>query len=116
MLLAAAVGHDEVGGAESNTESGVKPDSSATASVNGLNAEPGWRWPSVARLNGYWAKSSLPLTIGPPTIARTSPVLLSIATSEAVGRPCPVGSSSEIACSAAACSLRSIVVRIFRPP
>ena len=42
-------------GAESMTESGpYSPDSSATASVNGLNDEPGWRWPSVARLNGNW--------------------------------------------------------------
>ena len=28
------------------------PASSASASTNGLNAEPGWRWPWVARLNG----------------------------------------------------------------
>ena len=30
-------------GAERNSESGPKPDSSATASVNGLNEDPGWR-------------------------------------------------------------------------
>ena len=42
-------------GAESMIESGpYLPDSSATARVNGLNDEPGCRWPSVARLNGYW--------------------------------------------------------------
>ena len=29
------------------------PFSSAAASTNGLNAEPGWRWPWVARLNGW---------------------------------------------------------------
>ena len=28
------------------------PSFSASASMNGLNAEPGWRWPCVARLNG----------------------------------------------------------------
>ena len=31
--------------------SGWMPFSSAAASTNGLNAEPGWRWPSVAMLN-----------------------------------------------------------------
>ncbi len=42
-------------GAESMIESGPYfPDSSAIASVNGLNAEPGWRSASVARLNGNW--------------------------------------------------------------
>ena len=30
----------------------LMPSFSAVASVNGLNAEPGWRWPWVARLNG----------------------------------------------------------------
>ena len=53
--------------------------SSASISVNGLNAEPGWRWPFVARLKGRFSKSV------PPTIALTSPVLFSIATSEALG-------------------------------
>ncbi len=47
--------------------------------MNGLIDEPGWRWPLVARLNGRALKSV------PPTIACTSPVLLSIATSEALG-------------------------------
>ena len=28
------------------------PFLSASASTNGLNDEPGWRWPWVARLNG----------------------------------------------------------------
>ena len=32
--------------------SGLTPSSSARMRVNGLNAEPGWRWPLVARLNG----------------------------------------------------------------
>ena len=44
--------------------------------MKGLNAEPGWRWPLVARLNGLSSKSV------PPTIALTSPVLFSIATSD----------------------------------
>ena len=44
-----------------------------------MNAEPGWRWPLVARLNGRASKSV------PPTIALTSPVLFSMATSDALG-------------------------------
>ena len=55
------------------------PCSIAVASVNGLNEEPGWRCPLVARLNGWFLKSL------PPTIALTSPVALSITTTEAVG-------------------------------
>ena len=76
--------------------------------MNGLIAEPGWRCPLVARLNGRALKSV------PPTIARTSPVSLSIATSEALG-PTPA-SRPAIACSAAACSSGSIVVWICMPP
>ena len=42
-------------GAELMTESPeYLPDSRAAASVNGLNDDPGWRWPSVARSNGNW--------------------------------------------------------------
>ena len=58
---------------------GEMPFSSAATRVNGLKAEPGWRCPCVARLNGRFSKSA------PPTIARTPPVLLSIATSAALG-------------------------------
>ena len=47
--------------------------------MNGLKAEPGWRWPLVARLKGRASKSV------PPTMALTSPVLFSIATSDALG-------------------------------
>ena len=39
-------------GAEANTSEVERPCSSAVTRVNGLNAEPGWRWPLVARLNG----------------------------------------------------------------
>ena len=35
-----------------HVESGETPSLSACASTNGLNADPGWRWPCVARLNG----------------------------------------------------------------
>ena len=84
------------------------PFSSAATRVNGLNAEPGWRWPCVARLNGRFSKSE------PPTIARTPPVSLSIATSAALG-PMPP-SRPAIACSAAFWKSRSSVVRIFSPP
>ena len=52
---------------------------SAVTRVKGLNDEPGWRWPLVARLKGSFSKSL------PPTIALTPPVLLSITTTEAVG-------------------------------
>ena len=52
--------------------------------------------------------------VEPPTIALTSPVLFSIATSEASG-PTPA-SRPAIACSAAAWSSGSIVVLIFSPP
>ena len=37
---------------EDHTEPGEIPRLSASASTNGLKAEPGWRWPWVARLNG----------------------------------------------------------------
>ena len=96
-------------GCETNVRLGAdaRPRARATR-VNGLNAEPGWRWPLVARLNGAAAKSV------PPTIALTSPVLFSIATSDALG-PTPA-SRPAIACSAAAWSSGSSVVRIFRPP
>ena len=76
--------------------------------MNGLNAEPGWRCPFVARLNGRCSKSV------PPTIAFTSPVRFSIATRDALG-PTPV-SRLAIACSAAVCSSGSSVVFTFRPP
>ena len=87
---------------------GSTPSASARARMNGLIAEPGWRWPLVARLNGRALKS------GPPTMALTSPVSLSIATSEALG-PIPA-SRPAIACSAAACSSGSIVVLMLSPP
>jgi hypothetical protein len=60
-------------------------------------------------LNGRAAKS------WPPTIARTSPDALSIATSEACG-PLASGSHVLMACSAACWSRTSSVVRIFSPP
>ena len=37
---------------EAKVEFGSTPLSSASISVNGLNDEPGWRWPLVARLKG----------------------------------------------------------------
>jgi hypothetical protein len=37
---------------EFHVDSGEMPSDSAWASTNGLYAEPGWRWPWVARLNG----------------------------------------------------------------
>ena len=49
----------------------------------GLIEEPGWRWPIVARLNGFSSKS------GPATIALTPALRLSITTTEAVGRTPP---------------------------
>ena len=51
--------------------------------MNGLKAEPGWRCPFVARLNGFSRKLS------PPTSAFTSPVAFSIVTSETDG-PTPL--------------------------
>ena len=51
------------------TELGVYPCSMAAAKSRGLNAEPGWRFACVARLNELLWKSR------PPTSARTSPVL-----------------------------------------
>ena len=87
------------------------PRSSARASTNGLNAEPGWRWPWVARLNGWDAYR----LSSPPTMARTMPSLLEIATREACG-PVSFGSQSLIAFCAAVWSLESIVVLTCRPP
>ena len=86
----------------------LTPSRSAAIRVNGLKAEPGWRWPFVARLNGRSSKSE------PPTIAFTSPVLFSMATSEALG-PMPVR-FCEIAASAAAWSSGSRVVLMSSPP
>ena len=94
---------------DAHTELGEMPRWMAVASTNGLNAEPGWRWPCVARLNGCDAKFS------PPTIARTSPVALSIATSDACGPPGAL-SHALTDCSAACCSLMSSVVEMRRPP
>ncbi len=37
---------------DSHVEYGEIPRRSAVASTNGLKADPGWRWPCVARLNG----------------------------------------------------------------
>src|SRR5436190_2334633 len=76
--------------------------------MNGLNDEPGCRWPLVARLNGLRRKSV------PPTIAFTSPVLLSITTIDELGPP--YQRFCEIAFCAACCIAGSIVVVTFRPP
>ena len=88
--------------------SGLTRPAARATRMNGLNAEPGWRWPLVARLNGFCSKSV------PPTIAFTSPVLFSIATSDALG-PTPA-SRPLIACSAAAWSSGSSVVVTLSPP
>src|SRR2546423_4205726 len=64
---------------ELHSEYGLTPWVSAVARANGLNDEPGCRWPLVARLNGLRSK------LVPPTIALTSPVLLSITTIDAPG-------------------------------
>ena len=40
---------------ETQVELGEIPRRSAVASTNGLKAEPGWRWPCVARLKGTWS-------------------------------------------------------------
>ena len=76
--------------------------------MKGLKAEPGWRWPFVARLNGRALKSE------PPTMARTSPVLFLIATRAASG-PIPA-SRPTIALSAACWSSGSMVVFTLSPP
>jgi hypothetical protein len=39
-------------GWEAHVLFGSIPSSNARTRMNGLNAEPGWRWPFVARLNG----------------------------------------------------------------
>ena len=95
-------------GAEAQVLFGSMPSDSARKRMNGLKEEPGWRWPLVARLKGRASKFE------PPTIALTSPVLFSIATSDASG-PIPA-SRPATACSAAAWSSGSIVVLIFMPP
>src|SRR3954452_14661535 len=38
--------------ADVQVEPGLIPRRSASDSTNGLNEDPGWRWPCVARLNG----------------------------------------------------------------
>jgi hypothetical protein len=40
---------------EIHVELGEIPRRRAVARTNGLKAEPGWRWPCVARLNGTWS-------------------------------------------------------------
>jgi hypothetical protein len=94
-------------GRDDQTEFGETPLSSAAARMNGLIADPGWRLPLVARLNGRFSKLS------PPTIARTAPVLFSITTIDAVG-PTPV-SRPAIAWWAACWSAGSSDVLILSP-
>src|SRR5439155_15775375 len=60
--------------------------------VNGLNAEPGWRWPWVARLKGCLEKSV------PPSIARIPPVALSRTTTDEL-RPTPSVRPPAICCT-----------------
>ena len=80
--------------------------SSAIASVNGLNEEPGLPVTLGREVERVMRVVLLAVDVDrPPTIARTSPVLLSIATIDALGRPEPAGSSALIACSAACCML-----------
>ena len=95
-------------GPEVHTDNGLIPFWRAVARMKGLIADPGWRWPLVARLKGRRMKSF------PPTIARTSPVWLSITTAEAVG-PTPAR-RPWIACCAACWKAGSIVVFTFKPP
>ena len=97
---------------DSHVEYGSMPWRRAAARTKAFQAEPGWRWPCVARLNGACSNC---LPGRPPTIARTSPVWLSIATSAAAGPP---GLERWLftASSALVWRSRSSVVLIFRPP
>ena len=95
------------------------PFFSAAASTNGLNAEPGWRWPSVAMLKVDSPRLVLRPYFAPPTIAFTSPLRGSIDTSEPeIGVPAwPTPRRWSRTCfSACACSARSIEVYTRRPP
>ena len=96
-------------GCEAQTLFGSTPSSSARARMNGLKAEPGWRWPLVARLKGRALKSE------PPTIARTSPVLVLDRHERGVrARRRPAGRRSPA--RPRAWSSGSSVVWTFRPP
>ena len=95
-------------GWETRIDDGAIPSRSAAARTNGLNAEPGWRSPCVARLN--WLARKL----RPPIIATTWPVWTSIATSAALG-PIDGGSTLSIASRAIFCSPRSIVRHDLHP-
>src|SRR3954469_20305675 len=93
------------------------PASMAAASVNGLNVEPGWRWP-CAKLNCVF------LNLEVDVMATISPVEGRIETSaaagsqEAFGAPEQGGSLStpRIALYASFCICGSMVVVTLRPP
>ena len=98
-------------GSSSTSEDGVYPAAIAAAYTNGLNAEPGWRCASRARLNvprSYFR---------PPLIARRSPLRGSIATiAPCIGARRPVSDWIAAACrrtarSAESWAFRSSVVR-----
>ena len=83
------------------------PCSSAAASTNGLNPEPAWRPPWVARLNR--ADGASPKKSRPPTMASTCPVSLRITTIAADGPPSQ-GRMAVRALSAACCTSGCSVV------
>ena len=85
------------------------PNSMAVARAIGLNVEPGWREPCVARSN--WSREYGRVDV----IARMSPVFGLIETTAASGSP-GVLRMSCIASSAQTWSLGSTVVRMRRPP
>src|SRR4051812_19969176 len=93
------------------------PASMAAASVNGLNVDPGWRWP-CAKLNCVF------LNLDVEVIATISPVDGLIETSAAAGSHEGFGafgqggsfSTLRIALYASFCMAGSMVVVTLRPP
>ena len=81
-----------------------------SARTNGLNAEPGWRWPCVARLNGD-------VVVVAPADHRADLAGLVVDRDERGGRAGRVAEPAAArSASAARWRSRSSVVRIFRPP
>src|SRR5207248_11468198 len=98
----------EHGSVSSTMSFGEYPFCNAAASVITFQVEPGWRpigW--VAML--YWLSEKS----GPPTIARTAPVVGSIATRDAFQSGPFCGFFASTAFCAAACMFGSKVVYTF---
>ena len=95
-------------GCETKVVDGAMPSRSAVASTNGLNAEPGWRSPCVARLN--WL-----CVVVAAADHRHHLAGVDVDRDERGVGPIEGGSTFAIASRASFCSPRSIVVLTLHP-